>query len=114
MTRTIDLNTLEQPTLELTLRDPNRTLFRLIYPTVSVIERFKAAKNELQKVANTKSADSIKKLYELTAEMISCNADCVSVTAEDLRDVYNVSFTDLIFIFKAYLDFINDLEDIKN
>ena len=112
--RTLNLNTLEQPTLELTLRDSKKTVFRLIYPTVSVIERFNAAKDEIKKVATTKSADSIKALYELTAEMVSCNADCITVTAEELRDVYHVNFTDLIFIFKAYLDFINELEDVKN
>ena len=114
MTKSLDLNALEQPTLELTLRDTKRTTFRLIYPSTKLVERFMSAAKELTAVSKSKDAGAIKSLYALTAEIISCNQDDLQVTAEELRDVYRVRFADLTFIFAAYLDFIKELTEAKN
>lgn len=114
MAKILDLNALEQPTLELTLRDKERTTFRLIYPSTKLVERFMSASEELTTIAKTKNAETIKSLYGLTAEIISCNLDDNQITAEELRDKYRVRFSDLVIIFSAYLDFINELKDVKN
>ena len=114
MAKLLDLNALDQPVLEIALRDENRTIFRLTTPTVSLVEKFTAAKAEISEIAKSRNVDKIKKLYELTAELISCNADYITVTAEDLRDKYRVTFGDLVVIFAAYLDFIREFNSAKN
>lgn len=114
MAKILDLNALEQPILEIALRDSARTIFRLTTPTVTLVERFTAAKSEISEIAKTRNVDKIKKLYELTAEIISCNTDYITVTAEELRDKYRVTFGDLVVIFAAYLDFIKDFNNAKN
>ena len=114
MAKILDLNALDQPVLEVKLRDENRTLFRLTTPTTKLVERFIAAKGELSDIAQSRDIDQIKKLYELTAELISCNADYITVTAEDLRDKYRLTFGDLVVIFAAYLDFIKEFNNAKN
>ena len=73
-----------------------------------------AAKGELSEVATTRDVEKIKRLYELAAELISCNADYITVTPEDLRDTYHVTFGDLVVIFAAYLDFVKEFNNAKN
>lgn len=114
MAKTLDLNALDQPVLELKLRDPARTVFRLTTPTTKLVEKFVAVKGEVGSVAKTKNVEQIKKLYELVAELISCNADYITVTAEELRDKYCLTFGDLVVIFAAYLDFIKEFNNAKN
>ena len=114
MAKMLDLNALDQPILEVALRDEKRTVFRLTTPTVALVEKFDAAKGEISEIAKSQNVDKIKKLYELTAELMSCNADYITVTAEELRDKYRVKFGDLIVIFGAYLDFIREINSAKN
>lgn len=114
MAKMLDLNALDQPILEIALRDENRTIFRLTTPTVALVERFTAAKAEIAEIAKSQNVDKIKKLYQLTAELMSCNADYMTVTAEDLRDKYRVTFGDLIVIFASYLEFIREISNAKN
>ena len=114
MAKMLDLNALEQPILEIKLKDENRTIFRLTTPTTRLVEKFSAAKNELGAVAESQDIEKIKKVYELTAELISCNADYITVTAEDLRDKYRLTFGDIVVIYGAYLDFIKEFNSAKN
>ena len=114
MAKILDLNALEQPTLELTLLDDDKTTFRLVCPDVKLVERFMAASKELKAVQDSGDADAIKKLYKLTAEMVSCNLDDRKVTAEELRDKYRIKFVHLFFIFNSYLEFIQEINEAKN
>ena len=114
MAKMLDLNALDQPVLEIALRDKERTIFRLTTPTVALVDRFVAAKGEISAIAKSRDVEKIKKLYELTAELMSCNADYIEVTAEELRDKYRVTFGDLVVIFASYLDFIRELNNAKN
>ena len=114
MAKILDLNDLEQPVLELKLRDENRTVFKLTTPTSKLVEKFTAAKAEIAEIANSRNEEKIKKLYELTAELISCNADYITVTAEELRDKYRLTFGDIVVIFAAYLDYIKEFNNAKN
>lgn len=114
MAKMLDLNALEQPILEVKFKDEKRTIFRLTSPTTKLVERFIAAKEEIGSIAKTKDVAQIKALFELAAELISCNADYITVTAEELRDVYRLTFGDLVVIFAAYLDFIKEFTNAKN
>lgn len=114
MAKVLDLNALDQPILELKLRDDNRTVFRLTVPTVKQYERFISAKSEMSEIAKYQNPEKIKKLFELTAELISCNADYITVTAEELRDKYRLKFGDIVVIFAAYLDFTKEFNNAKN
>lgn len=114
MAKMLDLNALDQPVLEVKLRDDKRTIFRLTTPTTKLVERFIGAKSELAEVANSRDGAKLKALYELTAELISCNADYITVSAEELRDKYRLTFGDIVVIFAAYLDFIKEFSNAKN
>ena len=114
MAKMLDLNALEQPVLEVKLRDDARTIFRLTTPTTKLVERLSSAKDEISAVANSGDVEKIKKVYELTAELISCNADHITVTAEELRDKYRLTPTDTVVVFKAYKSFVDEIKSAKN
>lgn len=114
MAKTLDLNALDQPILEVKLRDANKTIFRLTAPTTKLVEKLIAAKGEIGEIAKTRDVQKLNALYELTADLMSCNADYITVTAEELRDTYRVTFADIVVIFSAYLDFLNELTNAKN
>ena len=114
MARILDLNALDQPILEVKLRDDQHTIFRLTTPTTKLVDRFVSAKSEMSEIASSRDVDKIKKLFELTAELMSCNADYITVTAEELRDKYRLTFGDIVVIFASYLDFIQEFNNAKN
>lgn len=115
MAKILDFNALERPTLELTMKDQARTRIRVTTPTERLYERLLAASTELPSIRENKDASAIRATYDLAAELISCNLDGLTVTAEQLRDEYKLTWdTDLIVFFSAYLDFIHEIKNAKN
>jgi hypothetical protein len=110
----LDLNALQRPTLDLTLRDDKHTEVHMTLPSTKLIERLLAIAPDLSKVAKNADVESIKALYGLAADLISNNTDGLTFTAEELRDIYGVRFEDLFFIFPAYLEFVNEVQSAKN
>ncbi len=114
MAKMLDLNALEQPTLEIKLRDDKHTVFRLVTPTTKLVERFIGAKAEIGEAAKSGDVEKIKRIYDIAAELISCNADYINVTADELKDKYRLSFGDVVTVFTAYLEFIKEISEAKN
>lgn len=112
MAKILDFNALERPTLEITMKDTDRTKIRVTTPTERLYERLLVASAEL---AHVKDAAAIRATYDLAAELISCNLDGLIVTADELKDKYRLTWdTDLIVFFSAYLDFIHEIKNAKN
>lgn len=114
MSKVLDFNSLQRPTLEIVMKDDEHTKLHLICPRAGLIERLESGLKELQEVLEKRDSSSIKACYKLAAELFSENDDGVDVTADDLRNKYNLGFEDLIFFFSAYMEFINDFKNAKN
>lgn len=114
MSKKLDFNALEQPTLELTMKDAARTVIRVGIPTEDLIERLTAAAPGLQAAVKNKDPKLIREAYKLAADLISCNDADLHVSAEDLRDKYRIKLEDLIIFCSVYLDFIADIQNAKN
>lgn len=114
MGRKLDLRTLEQPTLELTLLDDDNTMLRLIVPDVDLIEKLQVVAPKMRKIADSNDGAAIKAIYELFADIISNNMDEITVTAEELRDKYRLKLVHLMFICADYLEFIGEIKNAKN
>lgn len=110
----LDFNALEKPVLELTLKDEAKTVVRATAPTEELVERLTAAASEIKKVLNDNTGETIKACFELIAELMNCNLDGLTFTAEELRDKYKMSLFDATVLVKAYLEFINEINDAKN
>lgn len=114
MAKILDFNSLTRPTLELIMKDEERTKLRLVCPTESLVERLETGMGELKSVLGKKNAESIQAAFSLAADLISCNDAYVSVTAEDLRDRYRFGVEDMVAFFLAYMEFINEIKSAKN
>ena len=110
----LDFNALEKPVLELTLKDEARTVVRATAPTEELVERLTAAASELQTVINDNTGETVRALYGLIAELMNCNLDGLTFTAEDLRDRYKIKLYDATVFVKVYLEFIQELSSAKN
>lgn len=112
--RKLDFNALEKPVLELTLKDEAKTVVRATAPTEELVERLMAAAPELQKAINDNTGETVRALFTLIAELMSCNLDGLTFTAEDLRDKYGMKLYDATVFVKVYLEFIQELQSAKN
>lgn len=115
MKRTLDFNTIEQPTIELTFRDAARTTLNVTAPTVALIEKLQANLGTLTDTLNGKDTEALPAVYDLLAEFISCNEEGVTVTGTDLRDKYGWNGILQPFAFlKVYLAMIEEIQVAKN
>lgn len=110
----LDFNSIQQPTWQVKLKDTEQTTVNLTTPTVELVDRLIAATPELQEVAQTKDGRAIKAVYTLVADIMNCNDDGFTFTAEELRDKYKMSLLDVFRLVSGYLDFVKELQDAKN
>jgi len=114
MAKVLDFNAIERPVLELIMQDAARTHIRVSTPTESLVEELAELAPQLEKVLQSKDAESVKAIYDLAARLINCNRDLIKVTPEELRDKYSMNFESLVIFFGAYVDFINEMTNAKN
>lgn len=109
----LDLNTIERPTLRLTLTDKEKTTLNLIVPDLDTVQEMQAV---LPLLSSFKNGDlgQLGVVYETTAKLLSCNAEGVTVTADDLRGKYRMRSEALIVLYSAYADFIASVSNAKN
>lgn len=110
----LDFNAIEQPTWPVKLKDEKQTVVHLSAPSVALIDRLTAMTPGIQKAAKTKDGNTIRSVYALLAEVMSCNEDGFTFTAEELRDVYRMSLVDAVRFVGGYMDFIKEIQDAKN
>lgn len=112
--KAFDFNAIEQPTWPVTLRDAAKTTVNLTTPTVDLVDRFLAMTPELENAAKTKDGNTIRAIYNLVAEIMNCNADGFTFTAEELRDVYKLTLLDVFRFVSGYLEFVHEMQNAKN
>ena len=114
MAKVLDFNTIERPVLELVMQDDERTHIKVSTPTESLVEELAALAPKMEKVLQSKDADSIAAIYDLAARLINCNRSFVKVTAEDLRGKFRMNLESMVIFFGAYVEFINEVTNAKN
>lgn len=112
--KALNFNTIQQPTWPVTLKDEDQTTVHLTAPSVGLLDRLTAMAPELQEVAKTKDGRAIRASYELVAEVMGCNEDGFTFTAEELRGKYKLTFIDLLVLVKGYMEFMTEIKNAKN
>jgi hypothetical protein len=114
MAKVLDFNTVERPTLELIMQDEARTHIEVGTPTEGLVEELSAMSPRLDKVLQSKDAESIRAIYDLAARLINCNRNFVKVTAEELRGKYRMNLESLVIFYGAYIEFLDEIMKEKN
>ena len=114
MARTLDFNSINRPVLELVMQDEAKTVIKVSTPSEKLVEELQATMPELQEVLNTGNKDAVALCYDLAARLINCNRSFITVTAEELREKFRIDLESLVIFYSAYLDFIQEINDVKN
>lgn len=114
MAQMLDFNAIQQPTWPVKLKDKDQTVVQLSTPTVELVDRLIAVTPELQEVTKTKDGRTIRAVYNLIADLMNCNEDGLTFTADELREKYKMSLLDVFRFVAGYMDFIKELKDAKN
>lgn len=110
----LDFNAIQKPTWDIVLKDDAQTLVHLSYPTVEMVERLEALTPTLQAAAQTKDGGTIRAVFSFMAEIMSCNDDGFTFSAEELRDTYRMTLLDVFRFVSGYTDFLKEANDAKN
>jgi hypothetical protein len=110
----LDFNAIQQPTWPIKLKDKDQTVVNLSTPTVELVDRLIAAAPELQDVAKSKDGKTIRAVYGLVADLMNCNDDGYTFTAEELRDKYKMTLLDVFRFSAGYMEFIKEIQEAKN
>ena len=115
MAKVLDLNNIEQmPTLELTLQDENRTTLLVTIPSEGLINELEVNGPQLSKVLRKADKAGMDACYDLAARLISCNRNGRTITAEELRGEFKMSFESLLVFYSGYMDFVEEIRNLKN
>lgn len=112
--KALDFNAIQQPTWTIKLKDKDQTTVNLTTPSVDLVDRLVAAAPDLQQVADNKDGRTVRAVYELIADIMNCNDDSYTFTAEELRDKYKLSLLDVFRFVSGYLEFVKELQNAKN
>lgn len=108
---TLNLNAIQEPTLDVELRDAAHTVIHISYPDVDLFEMLTST--DAPALAKGDGA-SLQLNYGLLAQIMNHNTDGITVTAEELRSKYRVSLYMATQIYLAYLNFIGEATNAKN
>lgn len=114
MAKGLNFRKFAQPTLPITMNDAEETLFTCTAPTVELVERLEANKDAIIAVFMAKDRESVEALWQLTADLISCNREGRKVTVEELKGKYGMTYEMLAAFILAYGEFINEIKSAKN
>lgn len=109
----LNLNTVQRPTLDLTMMDDEQTMLRVKMPTLDQFKEVQALAASLDGVEDG-DAESAKALYVVLSRLLSCNRDYIKVTPEELKGKYKMDLEDAIIVFRAYVNFITSIASAKN
>lgn len=119
MAKTLDFNKLSRPVLPMVMCDEAKTTIKVTSPREALVEELQATLPELQRIMDGKDQESVDLCYDLAARLISCNLADVEVTVEDLRTKFwprdrIINQLYLVEFYKAYVDFIYEINHAKN
>lgn len=114
MAKGLNFRNFAQPTLPINMNDAAETLFTLTAPTVELVERLDANQENIVAILRQGDRQSLDELWNFAADLISCNRENRTVTADELKGKYGMNY-DMLFAFMvAYGEFINEIKSAKN
>ena len=114
MAKGLNFRNFTQPTLPINMNDAEETLFTVTTPTVELVERLEANKDNLIATFEKGDENTLDEIWALAASLISCNRECRQVTVEELKGRYGMSYAMLLAFFTVYGEFIDEIDNAKN
>lgn len=112
MSQTINFNRHRPPILRVPLAED--MVLHVTPPTVDLQEELRARLPDLTALLSQDNNDMREALYDLAARLMSCNRNLRRITAEDLRNTYELDEADLAVFFDEYAGYLTAIERAKN
>lgn len=112
--RELDLSTIDQPTMAITLPGADKKRLVLTTPTVKCIERLKTMAPTLRSLLKNKGENGLDAAFTLAADLMSCNTGSEKITAANLKTQYGITIQHLFAFYAGYMEFINEVNSAKN
>lgn len=112
--RMFDFNAVQKPTWPVKLGDADGTVVNLSYPTLELADRLTMLATEIGDIAAKKDGRTIRDAFGIIAEVMNCNEDGFTFTAEELRGKYRMNLLVMAQFVAGYLDFLKEANDAKN
>ena len=113
----LNLNTVQRPTLNLTMMDEEQTVLRVKMPTLDMLKDLQD-KSDVLDAADNGDSEAADELFEMLAALLSNNRDRVTVTAKELKkgkeSKYHLDLEDAMLVYRAYVDFMSSILKAKN
>ena len=113
MARALDFNEAQRSFLDITLRDPDRTVVHLDLPNEGLISELMGMEGDIERMKTGNQA-AVHDIYNLGARLISCNFDFFEVTGDELRTKYGMNLVLMLTFFSAYNGAMTTLAGAKN
>lgn len=111
---TVRLSVHRPPVMPLEMLDSAGTVLHIMTPSVDMVEKLQEQFPVLMTGEQVDSREGAIAAYGLAAQLMSRNLDGIQVTAEDIRDKYNLTRYDVLQFFSSYLDFLAKVKTAKN
>ena len=109
---TLNFNNTKKQYLTVVLPDEKNTTLLISMPTKALVVELIAIRNNFSTSDNDDLDQSLGKLYDLVARVMSRNKGGIKITKERLEKC--LDFEDIIIFFNSYLAFINTAKNSKN
>lgn len=113
MARTLDLNSIQESLMDLTLRDEQKTVVHLDMPTEALINELQNMEPELERM-KTGDKMAIGMIYDLAARLINCNFDGFTATGDELSTKYGLHLMATLTFFSGYMEAVEEVIKVKN
>ncbi|MDE6730017.1 MAG: hypothetical protein K2J71_04500 [Oscillospiraceae bacterium] len=110
--KNFDFNAIEQVTMGVTLPNKEKTRLHLTTPTVSLVEKLEANIGKVDEILNSDDKVSINNLFQMLADLMSCNKEFRTVTVAELKDCLLAQHVNAFLI--AYTEFLAEIKSAKN
>ena len=114
MAKKLDFNSIAKPSLDLTMKDPEKTVIRVGIPTTDLVEELTSVVGELEQLVKSGDKAVVHAIFDMAARLMSCNRDGIKITAEQLQGVYALDLEEIVIFFSEYMDFIAEIKSAKN
>lgn len=113
MARILDLNTIQESLLDVTLRDSARTVVHLDIPNEALVGELERLGPELKQL-EAGDRNAVDMAYDLAARLISCNFDGFKTDGPELKTRFGMHLVAVLTFFSGYMSAINELVKKKN
>lgn len=113
MAKALNFNNIKKQFLTVILRDDEKTTLLIGTPDKRTMSEFTVFKDQVDAMTDEPDAETMDALYDITARLMSHNKGGKKITKEYLESIC-FDFEDIMYFFRAYIDFLSEIMSSKN